>query len=632
MRTVLLALLLVRGLLAQPLVLLPKVDQIPCGQSIQFRVPGWDPSAIHWQADHGKIDDQGLFTAPGDHGLCRISASDWQDVNRSISTEVRAVEISLRAQDRLFLHPREQGRILVQLVFRGGEFDRKLIWRMGEPSGDQEPREEARPRVGNPAVAAAHDGQIDATGWVRAPSMEGSYPIEILLAADPRIRATVHLEVAKVRPGRTNDRGEAVQVHVQPARAEIHSGEYQAFSSFVSGADLEEISWSLVGDARDAEVDPSGTFRASTPGTYHLRATSFQYPECWGEAEIVVVPSVNGILKPEDAPKEDLVGATPIQASDVEYLILGGWDGKRASTQVLRLDLAAKGLSSLLRLQVPRARCLAAKLTDGTLLVAGGIGSDGRSAVRTAERLDVERRTAWKVGEAHWAHIGGLIQALPGGRALLLGGTEPDGSACGLEVFESAAAAFTVLDRRPWPTHAAALALRSGQVLIVGGELDGRPQPLVWRFDPQSNSLTPAGKLRQARSRCTATRMWDDAEMIVIGGRGPRGALSSVERINLATGASSPGGNLLAPREGHAAILIPTGQILVFGGGDGPKASRLLEDWSPDGNGCQVRDHLESGAWLPFLGLQPDGNTFVYGLAEVALGKVPLPPAWGAWN
>lgn len=627
MRTVFLVFLLVRGLLAQPLVLLPKVDQIPCGQTVQFRVPGWDPKALHWQANRGKIDAQGLFTAPSDHGPCRISATDWQDVNRSVSTEVRAVEISLRAQDRLLLHPREEGRILVQLAFRGGEYDRKLIWRMVGPSG-----EDPEPQAGNPGAAAAHDGQVDATGWIRAPSQEGSYSVEIQLAADPRIQTTVQLEVVRARPGQKNVRGEPVQVHVQPAKAEIHSGEYQSFSSSVSGADMEEIGWSLVGGSGDAEVDPSGTFRASKPGTYRLRATSFQYPECWGEAEIVVTSSVSGILKPEDAPKEDLIGMTPVQGGTEEYLMLGGWDGKTASTQVLRLDLAAKGLNPLLRLQVPRARCLAARLTDGTLLVAGGIGGDGRSAIRTAERLDAARRVAWKVGEARWAHIGGLVQALPGGRALLLGGTEPDGTACGLEVFESASGAFTVLDRRPWPAHAAALTRRNGQVLIVGGELNGQPQNLIWQFDPRSNGLTPFGKLRQARSRCTATLLWDDAEAVVIGGRGPRGTLSSVERISLATGISSPGGALAAPRESHAALLLPIGQVLVFGGGDGPKASRLLEDWNPDGNGSQVRDHLESGAWLPFLGLQPDGSTFVYGLAEVALGKVPLPVAWEAWN
>ncbi|HEX9009465.1 MAG TPA: hypothetical protein VF804_03795, partial [Holophagaceae bacterium] len=432
MRTVILALLLVRGLLAQPLVLLPKVDQVPCGQTLQFRVPGWDPKVLHWQADRGKIDAQGLFTAPGDHGPCRISATDWQDVNRTVSTEVRAVEISLRAQNHLSLHPREEGRILVELAFRGGEFDRKLVWRMGGPAG-----RDGEVQDGVPAKVTSHDGQVDATGWLRAPSSEGTYPIDILLAADPRIRTTVQLEVAKARPGRVNERGEAVQVHVQPARAEIRSGEYQYFSSHITGTEVEEIRWSLVGDSREAEVDLSGTFRASKPGTYHLRATSFQYPECWGEAEIVVAASVSGILKPEDAPKEDLVGATPVQAGADTYLILGGWDGKAASTQVLRLDLAAKGLGPLLRLQVPRARCLSARLTDGTILVAGGIGSDGRSAVRTAERLDVARKVAWKVGEAHWAHVGGLMQALPEGRALLLGGVEPDGSASGLEVFDA---------------------------------------------------------------------------------------------------------------------------------------------------------------------------------------------------
>ena len=626
MRRILLTLLLGSGLCAQSLVLEPRQEQVPCGQTIQFRVPGRNPGELHWQTDRGRIDEQGLFTAPSEAGPCRISATEWQDVNHTVSTLVRAVEVSLRAPDQIWLHPREESRILIQLEFRGGEFNRKLIWRLGPSQLEGEPGSDRDAAgLGHPG-----DGQVDASGWVRAPSREGTYPVEITLADDPRIRAGVLLQVVKAKPGQVNAHGEPVRVQVQPAKVEIHSGEFQSFSAGVSGIDFQNVTWMIQGHPRDAEIDPDGVFHASAPGTYRIRANSFEYPECGGEAEVVVAPSVSGVLKPEDAPEEDLIGSTIVQAGPDAYLLLGGWNGKKASPRVMRLDLAAKSLHPCLQLQVPRVRCLAARLTDGTILVAGGIGMDGQGALRLAERLDPERKEAWKVGESHWTHLGGLLEALPNGRALLLGGTEADGKACGAEVFEAATATFKVLDDHPWPAHAASLALRSGQILILGGELHRKPVALLWRFEPGSNSFTPLGKLGQARSRCTATLLSDGVELVFLGGRGLKGTLASAERINLVTGRSNPGGHLTAPRERHAAVLIPTGQVLVFGGGEGSKASRILEDWNPDENACSVRDHLESGAWLPYLGLQPDGNTFIYGLAESAFGKVPLPPAWNA--
>jgi hypothetical protein len=341
---------------------------------------------------------------------------------------------------------------------------------------------------------------------------------------------------------------------------------------------------------------------------------------------------VNGLLKPEEAPQEDLVGMTLAPAGSEGFLLLGGWNGNVASTRVLRLDFQSNSLRPHLQLQVSRTRSMAVPLTDGTILVAGGIGNDGRTALKEAERVDPDRKVSWRVGTTRWCHIGGLLQALPEGRALLVGGCEPDGRPCGVEVFEATKGAFRVLDERPWPSHAAAVALKGGLVLILGGELNRRPVALVWRYDPVHDELSPIGRLEEARSRFTATLNWDEREIFVAGGRGARGVLASVERFDPLTGTSRPGGRLLAPREGYAALLLPTGMLLVFGGGQGSRASRILENWDPDANAGRVQDQLPSGAWLPFLSLRPDGSAFVYGLAETALGTVPLPPSWEAWD
>lgn len=615
--------LLLRGLCAQPLVMNPKEALVPCGQTVQFQVASQDPKSFRWHVDRGKIDETGLFTAPSEFGVCHISATEWQDVNRSAQAEVRAVEIRLTSRQELFLKPGEEGRIEVQLDFRGGEMDRKLLWTFGNRDFGGEEVGVVKPR--------AHDGRVDATGWVRAPSEEGSYPVRISLASDPRIGTTTQVRVIRPRPGRINPDGRPVSVVVRPEKSETSAGLFTWLNASVSGSELEQVIWSLMEGATDGELSQSGEFRASRPGTYRVRVTSFAYPECWGEAEVVVKPSINAALKEEEVPREDRIGMTLVPAPG-GYILLGGWNGHLAIAEVQYLDLAAKTLLPRMALQVPRARCLAARLTDGTLLVVGGIGGTGKQPVRETERVDIDRKVSWRVGLPRWFHIGGILQSLPSGRALLVGGIEPGGEPCGAEVFDSVTATFKTLDERPWPLHAAAVALRDGGILMLGGELNRQPLALMWRFDPAKNTFSPIGKLFQARSRCTATQQVDEREVAVIGGRGAQGVLATVERVDVAKGSSSPGGRMAAPRERHAALLLPTGQTQVFGGGEGLRASRLIELWSPDENAASTFDQMDMGVWMPALHLNPDGSAFVFGVPDTALAKVPLPPIWNLWD
>ncbi len=624
MRIALLIFLVLRGLWAQPLVMKPKEALVPCGQTIQFRIAGQDPKSFRWHADRGRIDETGLFTAPSQFGPCRVTANEWQDVNRSVSAEVHAVEVHLRSQPEILLKPREEGRIQIQLDFRGGEMDRKLIWSFTSPDPNDLDAERPKPVI--------HDGRVDATGWLRAPSSEGTYPIRITLATDARISTTTLVRVFKPRPGRVNESGEPVVVTVHPAKAEADAGAFTFLTVMISGAEVQQTTLSIVEGPKDGEVGEDGIFRASSPGTYRVRATSLAYPECWGEAEVMVKPSVQGVLKAEDAPKEEHVGAKVVAASKGGYILLGGWTGTKASSDVFHLDLEAKTLKIHMSLQVPRTRCLATRLSDGTWLVQGGIGGNGKAPLLEAERLDFDRKASWRVGNPRWYHIGGVLQALPDGRALLVGGCEPGGQPSGAEIFDSVTGTFRTLEERQWPRHSASQVLKDGRILILGGELNGRAVALMWSFDPGMDTFTPIGKFAQARSRFTATLLWDEKEAVVIGGRGVEGTLSTVERIDLSKGTSSPGGRLTEPRERHAALFLPTGQTLVFGGGKGTQSSKIIENWDPDGNTANIRDRMELGAWLPVLYLNPDGGVFVNGLADPAPTKVALPAIWQLWD
>lgn len=629
MRIICLLFATLQGLMAQPLTMLPKQEQVPCGQTIQFRVPGYRVDELIWRCDRGSINVDGLFTAPGEFGPCRIAVQDRQDVNRSASIIVRCVSVSFNAPSDIFIRPREEGRVLVDLQFHGGEFDRKLVWTWSKGIEDEKETESQSPA---PRNVPLHDGKLDETGWFRAPSTEGIYAIRITLAGDPRASKTTYLRVVPSRSGRVNGEGQPVMVRVQPDKIELQAGNFTWLNASTSGAELEHVLWSLVEGSKDCEVFQEGGFRATRPGRYRIRATSFVYPECWGEAEVTVTSPVNPV-KEEEAAKANRLGIAIVPGPQATYLFLGGWDGEQVSAEVLLHDSIAGTVQSRGALQIPRARALAVPLFDGTILVVGGVGGKGgNTPLQEAERLDPERKVSWRVGTPRWFHIGGLLQPLPGGGALLVGGQEPNGQPCGAESYDPATATFRTLDDRPWPTHAASVRLKDGRVLILGGELNQKPVAPLWSFDPAKESFTPIGKLAQARSRFTATLLWDDKSLVAIGGRGVKGALAAAERLDLATGRSNPAGRMPAPRERHAAILLPTGQVLVFGGGDGAKASRLMEDWIPDSSTFQTRSQMDTGAWLPVLFLNPDGNVFVHGHPADRFAKAPLPGIWRLWD
>jgi hypothetical protein len=69
--------------------------------------------------------------------------------------------------------------------------------------------------------------------------------------------------------------------------------------------------------------------------------------------------------------------------------------------------------------------------------------------------------------------------------------------------------------------------------------------------------------------------------VLVVGGQGSGGYLSSAELYEPATGTWAPAGGLVTGRQSHSAALLPDGRVLVTGGYDGswprPTTSELYE-------------------------------------------------------
>jgi hypothetical protein len=116
-------------------------------------------------------------------------------------------------------------------------------------------------------------------------------------------------------------------------------------------------------------------------------------------------------------------------------------------------------------------------------------------------------------------------------------------------------------------------------VLVVGGVNASGALATAERYDPATNSWSPAGTLTAPRDGHTATILLN-GQVLVIGGQG----VSSAERYDPATNSWSSAGQLSGPRGSHTATLTTMGEVLVAGGVGADGFLNTSERYYPDEN------------------------------------------------
>lgn len=193
--------------------------------------------------------------------------------------------------------------------------------------------------------------------------------------------------------------------------------------------------------------------------------------------------------------------------------------------------------------------------------------------------------------------------------------------------------------------------LEDGRALITGGLV--RPYDPYWEepyrsgavfrdsklFDP-TTGFASAAQMNVPRAYHTMTKL-ADGRVLIVGGYtsislGPTFATdyisypvatASAELYDPATGAFTSVGNLNQARARHAAILLPSGKVLIVGGqmeyGDGTYSwPREVELFDPDSGQFSVMELLEYGLEDPKLVLKIDGNVFVAGMIHGSMQGV----------
>ncbi len=217
-------------------------------------------------------------------------------------------------------------------------------------------------------------------------------------------------------------------------------------------------------------------------------------------------------------------------------------------------------------------------LSDGKVLITGGL--DGTGVLATAELFNPATgsfASAASMGSARGFQTATLLK---NGKVLVTGGRDADGHVIATaELFDPIRGAFapsgTMQTARE--SHTATL-LSDGKVLITGGDNGTESLATAELFDPTSGSFTATGGMQAAREFHTAT-LRNDGTVLVAGGTDftsvvagstqgefvPESA-ATAELFNPASGSFTPTTNMGNARARHAAILLPTGEVLVTGG------------------------------------------------------------------
>ncbi len=161
--------------------------------------------------------------------------------------------------------------------------------------------------------------------------------------------------------------------------------------------------------------------------------------------------------------------------------------------------------------------------------------------------------------------------------------------------------------------HTATL-LVDGTVLIAGGLGDDGFLTSAERYDPATASFTSTDRLQVARLGHTATVLGDGQVLMVGGDAANGGRLAAAERYDPATGTFASVGSLSTGRSGHTVTLLPNGTVLVAGGfdSDGNELASA-ELYDPTTGAFSAVDGLGTARGNHIATLLQDGTVLIAG-------------------
>ena len=279
----------------------------------------------------------------------------------------------------------------------------------------------------------------------------------------------------------------------------------------------------------------------------------------------------------------------------------------------------------------------ATRLTDGRVLVTGGVGISG--AMDSAEIYDSSTGTFSQIGNMNMPRFSHTATLLSNGKVLIVGGRNNTGVNNASSYLSSAELYDPVIGTFSYTggmsisrqLHTATL-LQNGKVLITGGAIDwntsGGATDIAEIYDPTTGTFSRTGNLLKGNFFHTATLL-DNGKVLISGGINSSAYVTD-ELYDPSTGTFTATGSMSRRRYYHAATKLSDGKVLITGGGDGTTASlQTAEVYDPAtgtyslvGNMNHRRNYhtstlLSNGKVLITGGLDETGGNIVLNSAEI---------------
>ncbi len=320
-----------------------------------------------------------------------------------------------------------------------------------------------------------------------------------------------------------------------------------------------------------------------------------------------------------------------------KVLIAGGFAGSGGESNPYRsaelYDPSSGTFEPVAEMSIGRSGHTATLLKNGKVLIVGGW--TGRYDLRgSAEIYDPAANTFTSTGNLVIERVGNTATLLSDGRVLVAGGVDRQENAlASAEIYDPAAGKFTLTGSMADPRGAhTATALKDGRVLIVGGGSGHYPSQTIYRsaevFNPATGKFTSAGPTTVGRHKHAAILL-RSGRVLVVGGSDNRdwhGEYASAEIYDPALGTFTATGAMNTARFKlpAAVALLTNGRVLVAGGGP---FAELYDETT--GTFTKVPGSLGSARFFASATLLPSGKALITGgYAESGRGLPATPGAW----
>jgi len=466
-------------------------------------------------------------------------------------------------------------------------------------------------------------GTIDGRGLYTAPTgTYGTFHVEAV--------ATSQANSAFYASGIATVTVQQAQLTISPAVVTLAPGGVQIFTASVAGFPNANVTWT-VQERGGGVINSAGLYTApGAVGFYHVAATSVEATPPTASSTVTVTTSASGFT-----PTGSLNVARGLHTATLlpnnKVLVA---DGSNSNTNcylgLSSIELYDAGTGTFTEIVEDYGVGIfghtATLLQNGQVLLAGGFvdnawDCEGNYSDNETSLYDSVTGVFSNTGNMTTARGGHTATLLMNGKVLFAGGADQDPGGTGLasaELYDPSTGTFAQTGSMAVARfrHTATL-LQNGKVLITGGtSLDSsNPTATAEVYDPATGTFTVTGGMTTAREEHTATLL-ADGKVLIVGGEGPVTGSSelqptaTVEVYDPSTGLFSTTGSMTAARNLHTATLLPSGLVLIAGGGDD---NSTAEVYDPATGNFSITGGMEVGRSGHTATLLPNGSVLVAG-------------------